>query len=148
MGSGSSIAVLDGANGSALRIMSAGGGGESPLLDCPAAECSGLVWSPDGRRLIYERRPWADGRYGSPRLYWLDAATGETLPLLDEDTPGYGARFSPDGAWLSYVSPPDEGVVLYRLGRRRAAVAGQSRRQPGGLESRQRGGCLWRYRRL
>ena len=53
---------------------------------------------------------------GSPRLHWLDPATGETRPLIEgNETPGYGARFSPDGQWLSYVSPTDEGVVLYRL---------------------------------
>jgi TolB protein len=108
-------AVSDGADGSALRLIDSDGGGETPLLACPAAECSGPVWSPDGQRLIYERRPWEDDRAGSSRLYWLDATTGETLPLIEgSDRPAYGARFSPDGEWISYVSPGDEGVVLYR----------------------------------
>lgn len=112
-------AVFSGAEGtedSALRAVDRDGGHDEPLLDCPAAECSGPVWSPDGRRLIYERRPYTDGLPGSPRLHWLDPATGETRPLIEgNETPGYGARFSPDGQWLSYVSPTDEGVVLYRL---------------------------------
>lgn len=104
------------AGGAALRLIAAGGRDDRELLACPDAECSGAVWSPDGRRLVYELRELAGGVAGSPRLYWLDLATGETLPLIEgDDTPGYGARFSPDGDWLSYVSPRDEGIVLYRL---------------------------------
>ena len=105
-----------GAAGTTLRRLSLTGSGEMTLLDCPAAECGGLVWSPDGERLIYERRPQADTRPGSVRLNWLDATSGDTAPLLDADTPASGARFSLDGEWISYVSPADEGVVLYRPG--------------------------------
>lgn len=107
-------AVVDG-DGTALRRLVLAGGEDSVLLACPAAECAGLAWSPDGTRLVYERRPRQENSSGAARLYWLDAAGGDTLPLLDADTPGYGARFSPDGTWLSYVSPADEGIVLYRL---------------------------------
>jgi TolB protein len=89
--------VADGARG-ALRIVSSKGGNDRELVTCLDAECSGPVWSPDGARLVFERRP-------------LDA----TGPLVEGEGVGYGARFSPDGAWLSYVSPGDEGVVLYRL---------------------------------
>jgi len=107
--------VADGPHVS-LRIVDSDGGGDRELLACPDAECSGPAWSPDGVRLVYERRPVAgDGALGSPRLYWLDPADGATLPLVAGEVIGYGARFSPDGAWLSYVSPGDEGVVLYRL---------------------------------
>lgn len=107
--------VTDGAHGS-LRIVDSDGGGDRELLACPDAECSGPVWSPDGARLVYERRARGDdGVVGSPRLHWLDPADGATLPLVEDEVIGYGARFSPDGAWLSYVSPGDEGVVLYRL---------------------------------
>lgn len=115
--------VFDGADG-ALRLVNADGGGDRELLACPQAECSAPVWSPDGARLIYERRPLSDaGVLGSPRLMWLDPASGETIPLVVAEAAeaataeiiGYGARFSPDGAWLSYVSPGDEGVVVYHL---------------------------------
>lgn len=109
-------ATIDAAGGSTLRVVDVDGGEAAVLLDCPAAECSGIAWSPDGRRVVYERRPWEDGAYGTPRLYWLDPARGDTLPLVEGNaTPSYGARFSPDGQWLSYVSPADEGVVAYRL---------------------------------
>lgn len=108
-------AVRDGADG-ALRAVGPNGGGDQLLLTCPDAECSMPAWSPDSRRLVYERRDRSGATLGSPRLYWLDPATGETLPLIEGNaTPGYGARFSPDGQWLSYVSPGDDGVVLYRV---------------------------------
>lgn len=101
---------------SAIRLIDAAGGSDKSLAACPQAECSGPVWSPDGRRLIYELRPRESGLLASPRLHWLDPITGDTLPLIEgNDTPGYGARFSPDGQWLSYVSLADDGVVLYRL---------------------------------
>jgi TolB protein len=104
------------AGGTALRLISADGRDDRERLACPDAECSGAVWSHDGRRVVYERRALAGGVAGSPHLYWLDPATGETLPLIEgNDTPAYGARFSPDGGWLSYVSPRDEGIVLYQL---------------------------------
>lgn len=102
--------------GTALRLVSANGRDDRLVLDCPSDECSGVVWSPDGRRLVYERRALRDGRAGQPRLYWLDLDTGETRPLVEgDDTPNYGAVFSPDGNWLSYVSPANEGIVLYHL---------------------------------
>jgi TolB protein len=107
--------VADGSRGS-LRIVNGNGDGDRELLACPDAECSGPVWSPDGARLVYEQRPLAaNGALGSPRLYWLDPTDGATLPLVAGEVIGYGARFSPDGVWLSYVSPGDQGVVLYRL---------------------------------
>lgn len=102
--------------GSSVHLINTDGGGDQSLTTCPQAECSGPVWSPDGRRLIFEMRPRTGGLLDSPRLYWLDPETGDTLPLIEgNETPGYGARFSPDGQWISYVSLPDDGVVLYRL---------------------------------
>lgn len=71
------------------------------ILPCPAAHCSAPVWAPDGRRAIYERRATADER---SRLFWLNPATGETLPVFsDEALYGSAARFSADGRLLSYT---------------------------------------------
>lgn len=89
----------------------------SLLLACPQANCRHLTWHPDGRRLLYERRDvLANGDLGSPTLYWLDAETGDTTSLLaDTSAPSLAAAISPDGQWISYVSPPDEGVYAYHL---------------------------------
>jgi TolB protein len=87
------------------------------LLTCLQAECSQPIWADDNRRLIYERRHIGDdGTMGSPYLWWLDTDTGESIPVLeDSEARGSGARFSPDGKWLSYVSPEDEGAYIYNL---------------------------------
>ncbi len=87
------------------------------LLTCENALCSLPVWAPDSRRLIYEkRRMLDDGELGLPTLWWLDVKTGETITVLeDASSPNQAAALSPDGKWLSYASPSDEGVMVYGL---------------------------------
>ena len=87
------------------------------LLACPEAACSGPAWHPDGDRLIYERRA-LDSIAGLPpsRLWWLDVATGDTVPVFDDNQwLGYGAAISPDGRWLSHVAPHKQGIQVYNL---------------------------------
>lgn len=106
------------ANGmSTIWRMNVDGDQLSQILSCYKAECSQPVWAPDGRRLIYERRIIGeDGVPGSSYLWWLDTLTGETVSVLDNDEArGMAARFSPDGEWLSYATPEDEGTHLYNL---------------------------------
>jgi len=87
------------------------------LLTCEKAACSQPVWAPDSRRLIYEKRELIeDGELGLPVLWWLDVKTGKTITVLeDAKPPNQAASISPNGAWLSYASPADEGVVVYGL---------------------------------
>lgn len=88
------------------------------LLACPQAGCRAPVWHPDGRRLIYERREIlpGDGRFGPPALWWLDTVSQETITVLaDAAAPAMAAAISPDGQWLSYASPQDEGIHVYNL---------------------------------
>lgn len=83
-----------------------------PLLTCNDAVCGPLVWHPDGRRLIYERR---EGN--TPRLWWLDTQTGETVTVLQEETAvSQNAAISADGQWLSYADPLNTETVLYEFG--------------------------------
>lgn len=101
-----------------LWLMNADGSNQRMLLACPEAMCSRPVWTPDGRRLVYERReilnPGAPP--GNPRLWWLDVGSGQTVPVFqDSQLLGLFAAISPDGRWLSYVSPTDQGIQLYNL---------------------------------
>lgn len=88
------------------------------LLDCVAAACSGVAWTPDGRQLVYERRNLLEegGLPGPPRLWWLNPGTGETLAVFeDSQLLGYGARWSADGEWLSFVVPIRQETHIYNL---------------------------------
>ncbi len=88
------------------------------LLTCELAVCSGAAFSPDGRRLVYEKRTFAEpgAPPGPPRLWWLDIATGETVPVFeDSQWLGLSPRFSPDGNWLSYISPVSQEIHAYNL---------------------------------
>lgn len=82
------------------------------LSACEDAICSGLVWSPNGGRIIYEHLSM-DGS-GLPTLWWVDLATAEAQPVFqDSQLPGGNPRWSPNGEWLSYATP--EGIRLYNL---------------------------------
>ena len=104
--------------GADLWIVDEYGRNRRQLLACPEAACTQAVWSPDGRRLVYERRniPAPGAPPGTPRLWWLDSQTGETLAVFqDSQWLGLGARFSPDGRWLSYISPLNQEIQVYNL---------------------------------
>lgn len=104
--------------GTDLWIMRGSGQNQRQLLACADAACSAPVWSPDGQRIIYERRniPTPGAPPGPPRLWWLDVTTGETVPVFaDSQLLGLGAQFSSDGAHLSYVSPADQAIQVYNL---------------------------------
>lgn len=104
--------------GSDLWIMAADGSDQRQLLASAEAACSNVTWSPDGRRVVYERRsiPAPGAAPGAPRLWWLDPTNGETVPVFqDSQLLGLGARLSADGQWLSFVSPIDQGIQVYNL---------------------------------
>ncbi len=104
------------AGGSELRLLDLESGQDSLLLACPQAECSEIVWAPDGRRLVYERRDLAQAASGPPALWWLDVGSKKSVPVIaGEEISAYGASFSPDGRWLGYVSPAQQGVIVASL---------------------------------
>jgi Tol biopolymer transport system component len=67
---------------------------------------SGLSWSPDGKRIIYqvlETTSVSGPAFAS--LWWLDPETKEEDHIFqDRQFPSFGARWSPDGEWLSFLS--------------------------------------------
>lgn len=84
------------------------------LTGCSNAICSGVVWSPDGARIMYERLSLEGNGSGLPTLWQVDAATGESGAVFqNEQIPGGNPRWSPDGKWMSYSTP--EGIRLYRF---------------------------------
>ena len=112
----------------AVYIVDSRGRNRQHLLTCPLAICDQLVWHPDGRRLVYERRDLA--AMGSPQLWWLDTRTGETVTVLaDKGLVSSGAQFSADGEWLSYVAHGTEGVEVFNFenGRRLNFASGTGR---------------------
>ncbi|GAB4144432.1 MAG: hypothetical protein Fur0021_01010 [Candidatus Promineifilaceae bacterium] len=111
-----SLTLADGSSN--LWLMPAAGGDSQLLVDCQGAVCSAPAWSPDGRRLIYERRNpvLAGAPPGPPRLWWVDVASGQSVPVFaDSQWLGMSPRLSPDGRWLSYNAPFTQQVQAYNL---------------------------------
>lgn len=105
-------------NGGDLWAVRPDGTQHRRLLACPNAICSDPSWSPDGRRLVYEKRevPHAGDTPAPPRLWWVDPISGETARVFqDGQQLGHSPRWSPDGQWLSFVSPGETGVRIYNL---------------------------------
>jgi TolB protein len=100
-----------------LWLMEADGRNEVPLTE-GEVQCSVPTWSPDGRRIAYERRPLVsdDGSSspGMPRVWLLDLQTRETRPLFaDDQALGYAPTWSPDGSRLAFFDPANGGIAIY-----------------------------------
>ena len=107
-----------GAASSDMWLVGTDGRGAGRLLRCDDGLCHRPTWSPDGKRLLYERRniDATTQQTGPPRLWWLDVASGQTLPVFsDSQWLGLGATFSADGRWIGYVAPQSQEVQLYNL---------------------------------
>ncbi|MCA9974066.1 MAG: PD40 domain-containing protein, partial [Anaerolineales bacterium] len=100
-------AALRADRGSDLWAMDAEGGSQRLLLACPEAACRNVTFAPDGGRLVYERLDISPENVdGAATLWSLDVAGGETAPVFqDASLPGFSPAWSPDGRWLSYISP-------------------------------------------
>jgi nickel/cobalt transporter (NicO) family protein len=87
------------------------------VLDCPQAQCGGPEWSPDHKKLFYERHDYSQTAALSIfSIWWLDLASGQTQPVFqDQAFPSFAPRFSPDGQWLSYISPSTNTIEVYNL---------------------------------
>jgi len=121
-------------NGSNLWLIDIDGRNARLLLDCAGAACGGAVWTPDGRRLVYEQRnmPFPGTPPGPPRLYWFELTSGGTTPVFaDSQWLGMAARFSDDGQWLGYVAPLEQEVQIYNVDDGRTLRITSRMGQPG-----------------
>ncbi|MBN1309923.1 MAG: PD40 domain-containing protein [Anaerolineae bacterium] len=101
---------------SSIWLMPKLGGKASRIVDCQEAYCSNVLWTPDGARLIYERvEPYS--ATAVPTLWSYTLESGATRQVFqDSQMPGFGASWSPDGNWLSYLSYPGTPTLeLYNL---------------------------------
>ena len=89
------------------------------LLACPDAACSSVAFSPDSQFLAFSLRDASGAELpmiSPPRLYVLELATGMVAPVFgDSQQLAFDPRWSPDGKWLSYLSPDLGGVSAYHL---------------------------------
>ena len=99
-------------HGNDLFAVGRDGSGGRRLLDCGSDDCFGPRWSPGGGEVAFARRKLP----APPRLYLLETRTGALRPVLEDPSfVGFGARWSPDGEWLAWVAPLENGVRLTRL---------------------------------
>ncbi len=88
------------------------------VLECANAYCSEIAWSPDGQGFLYSRLEFdpETNPANVQTIWWLDLDTLESAPLFqDALTPGFSARWSPDGKWLSYTSINPLEIKIYQM---------------------------------
>jgi Tol biopolymer transport system component len=88
------------------------------LYECLNAYCSEITWSPDGQGILYSRLDFdPEINPGNVQtIWWLDLKTAETAPLFqDIGIPGFSARWSPNGEWISYSSINPLEIKIYQM---------------------------------
>ena len=101
--------VKEGNGGNSIWVMNTNGSKVEKVRNCPTSTCNRLEWHPDGQRLLYEKRPFS--AQTRPTIWWVDVNNGETVTVLSNPNEvSGGTAVSPDGKWLSYVSPPNETI--------------------------------------
>ncbi len=110
------MAVTNDQTGVDLWIMQRDGSGQRKLLDCGSDRCSTAAWSPASSEIAYTRESAGldpQGAKGAPRIWLLDADSGETSPLFtDSQKIGYGPLWSPDGKRISVWNGVEGGVQV------------------------------------
>jgi Tol biopolymer transport system component len=81
----------------AIGFAASDGSGVKQTRACPKSPCEPSDWSPDGRFLVLT--------VGRTDVWTMPVGPeGQAQPLLADSFTERGARISPDGRWLAYVS--------------------------------------------
>ena len=99
---GNSIVFNSGRGGvRGLYRKASSGAGEEQLLVKADVQTNGIDWSPDGKFIVFES---SDPTKGTD--LWVVPLFGDMKPyvILQTEFNEWHGRFSPDGAWLAYVS--------------------------------------------
>lgn len=92
----------DRAGGTHLYQKSVSGVGDEELIQFSESNADPYDWSADGRWIVAQaRKP----QQSKGDLWALDlSADAKPVPIVQSPFDEWGARFSPDGRWISYVS--------------------------------------------
>jgi tricorn protease len=84
-------------------------GGEAKRLTDNPTRDGDMIWSPDGKTLVY-----SSNRDGGFHLYTVNIATKETRQLTKGGGTDSSPRYSPDGKWIAFRRGPKTGLYLIK----------------------------------
>ena len=87
-----------------------GSGGDRPLVESEGMHKWYPSWTPDGATLVFHTN---DPETQARDLWYVDAASGETGVLVDDDGIQALARLSRDGRFVAYQSDQDGQMEIY-----------------------------------
>jgi Tol biopolymer transport system component len=116
---GSQIAVTVNGSGEAADtwLVDPWSGDALKVTSCAPDFCGRASWSPDGRRLAFEKRKsGAAGEATLSQIWLYDLASGVSSALFQDKTlPGYGPQWSPDGSYLAFFDPQAQAIDVVDL---------------------------------
>lgn len=100
-----------------IWLIDAAGANPRRVTDCRTGFCSGPAWSPDGKRLAFERQePSPTGGSRPSRVWLVDLAGGQSSPIFqDNQVLGFGPAWSPDGGRLAFFDGNSQAIRVLDL---------------------------------
>jgi nickel/cobalt transporter (NicO) family protein len=109
---------IEGASATKIWRLDLESGERSSVLDCPLADCSGIIWQPGEETLLFSYLDDSNAAtaLGVPTIRWLDLTTMESGAIFqDEAIPAFNPRLSSDGRYLSFTSVYPKRIQIYAL---------------------------------
>lgn len=111
-GSVIAFTAFQGGNDFDVFVVNADGTGLRTVVGSPLTEHR-PQWSPDGRRIAFERWPVHDRDPGTPDIYTVGLDGGQAVPLVTSSGWDTGATWSPDGRRIAFTSERDGDEEIY-----------------------------------